>query len=93
VQVRCIDPEPLPGVANIGNRPTLAGDDRLLLEVHLLDQQRDLYGRHVEVDFLERIRDEHKFESFDALREQIARDVNRAREIHRLDAIAHPATA
>jgi riboflavin kinase/FMN adenylyltransferase len=93
VQVHCIDPEPLPGVANIGNRPTLAGDDRFLLEVHLLDQQRELYGRHVEVDFIERIRDEHKFESFEALREQIARDVIRAREIHRLDAIAHPVSA
>ena len=93
VQVHCLDARPLPGVANIGNRPTLAGDDRFLLEVHLLDYEGDFYGRHVEVDFIERIRDEHKFDSFDALREQIARDVLRAREIHSLDAAARPVSA
>jgi riboflavin kinase/FMN adenylyltransferase len=93
VQVHCIEPQPLPGVANIGNRPTLAGDDRFLLEVHLLDADGDFYGRHVEVDFIERIRDEHKFDSFDALREQIARDVLRAREIHGRDVEARPASA
>jgi riboflavin kinase/FMN adenylyltransferase len=71
----------LPGVANIGNRPTLAGDDRLLLEVHLFDYEADLYGRHVEVDFIEHIRDEHKFDSFDALRAQIQRDAEQARRI------------
>ena len=79
----------MPGIANIGNRPTLEGDDRFLLEVHLFDYDRDVYGRHVEVDFVERIREERKFESFDALREQIQRDVQRARQIHRLDAVAH----
>lgn len=77
----------LPGVANIGNRPTLEGDDRFLLEVHLFDFAEEVYGRHVEVDFVERIRDEHKFESFDALRAQIQRDVQRAREILRTDAV------
>ena len=89
VQVRGLSDEPLPGVANIGNRPTLAGDNRFLLEVHLFDFADEVYGRQVEVDFVERIRDEHKFESFDALREQIRRDVQRAREIHRLDALEH----
>ena len=87
VQVIGLGHEPLPGVANIGNRPTLQGDDRFLLEVHLFDFADDVYGRHVEVDFVERIRDEHKFDSFDALREQIQRDVQRAREIHSLDAL------
>jgi riboflavin kinase/FMN adenylyltransferase len=89
VQVYCLEDQPLPGIANIGNRPTLEGDDRFLLEVHLFDYDRDVYGRHVEVDFVERIREERKFESFDALREQIQRDVQRARQIHRLDAVAH----
>ena len=92
VQVYCLGQRPLPGVANIGNRPTLEGDDRFLLEVHLFDYAADVYGRHVEVDFVERIRDERKFESFDALREQIQRDAQRAREIHRLDVIAHGET-
>ncbi|MDJ0738207.1 MAG: bifunctional riboflavin kinase/FAD synthetase [Gammaproteobacteria bacterium] len=89
VLVYCLDDRPLPGVANIGSRPTLDGDDRLLLEVHLFDYDADVYGRHVEVDFVARIRDEHKFESFDALRAQIGRDVERAREIHRIDRVAH----
>ena len=85
VQVLGVAEQPLPGVANIGNRPTLAGDERLLLEVHLFDYAGDLYGRHVEVDFVEFIREERRFESFDALRAQIERDARRAREIHRLD--------
>lgn len=85
VRVHCLCDQPLPGVANIGNRPTLAGDDRFLLEVHLFDYAQDVYGRHVEVDFVERIRDEQKFESFDALREQILRDTQRAREMHGLN--------
>ena len=85
VSVHGVRPTPMPGVANVGNRPTLAGDDRLLLEVHLFDYEGELYGRHVEVDFVQRIRDEHRFESFDALRAQIARDVAGARVIHGLD--------
>jgi riboflavin kinase/FMN adenylyltransferase len=89
VQVLGLADRPLPGVANIGNRPTLAGDDRFLLEVHLFDFAGEVYGRHVEVDFVEYIREERRFESFEALREQIGRDAERAREIHRLDARAH----
>jgi riboflavin kinase/FMN adenylyltransferase len=89
VQVLGLADRPLPGVANIGNRPTLAGDDRFLLEVHLFDFADEVYGRHVEVDFVEYIREERRFESFEALREQIGRDAKRAREIHRLDARAH----
>jgi riboflavin kinase/FMN adenylyltransferase len=85
VQVLGVAERPQPGVANIGNRPTVAGDNRLLLEVHLFDFDGDLYGRHVEVDFVEYIREERRFESFEALREQIERDARRAREIHRLD--------
>ncbi|MCB1722366.1 MAG: bifunctional riboflavin kinase/FAD synthetase [Chromatiaceae bacterium] len=89
VQVFCLDIEPLPGVANIGSRPTLTGDERVLLEVHLFDFDADVYGRHVEVDFVEHIRDERRFDSFELLREQIGRDVQRARRIHGLDAVAH----
>ncbi len=81
VRVTGLTSDPLPGVANIGNRPTLEGDNRFLLEVHLFDFDEDAYGRQVEVEFIERIRDEHKFESFEALREQIARDVECARAI------------
>lgn len=72
---------PHPGVANIGVRPTLAGDQRYLLEVHLFDFQRDVYGAHVSVEFVRKLRDEVRFENFEALRRQILRDTSAAREI------------
>lgn len=81
VQVMGLAGQPLPGVANIGNRPTVAGDDRFLLEVHLFDFDQQVYGRHVEVRFIARIRDEKKFDSFDQLRQQIQMDAVRARDI------------
>ena len=68
-----------PGVANIGVRPTVGGTERRL-EVHLLGFSGDLYGRHAEVEFFSRLRGERRFESLDALRTQIARDVQAARE-------------
>ena len=52
---------------------------KTLLEVHLFDYEGDAYGKRVCVDFCARIREEHKFESFDALREQIARDIVQAK--------------
>ena len=52
------------GVANLGVRPTIAGTPKLLLEVHLLNFNEDIYGQHVQVTFLEKIRDEMKFENF-----------------------------
>ena len=70
--------EPLPGIANVGTRPTVDGT-RSLLEVHLFDFDADIYGCHVQVEFLHKIRDEHHFESFAALQQQIARDVEQAR--------------
>ena len=81
VQVDGLEDGPLNGVANIGNRPTLQGDDRFVLEVHLFDFDREVYGQQVSVHFIERIRDERKFPSFDELREQILRDAAQAREI------------
>jgi riboflavin kinase/FMN adenylyltransferase len=67
--------QPLPGAANIGVRPTLDHGDQPVLEVHLLDFDRDLYGAHVDVNFLHKLRDEAKFDSLDQLKAQIARDV------------------
>ena len=69
----------LPGVANIGVRPTVGGTERRL-EVHLLGFSGDLYGRYAEVEFFSRLREERRFESVDALRTQIALDVQSARE-------------
>ena len=78
VQVDGLDGVPLNGVANVGNRPTLQGDDRFLLEVHLFGFDRQVYGRQVTVRFIERIRDEKKFDSFDELRVQILHDAAEA---------------
>lgn len=70
----------LHGVANLGVRPTIAGVPKLHLEVHLLDFSGDLYGQHVHVQFCHKIRDEMKFESLEALKNQIARDTEVARD-------------
>jgi len=66
------------GIANVGQRPTVGGT-RTLLEVHLFDFEGDIYGAYVDVTFLQKIRDEHRFESFEALKAQIARDVEQAK--------------
>jgi riboflavin kinase/FMN adenylyltransferase len=79
VQLTGIDEQPLPGVANVGNRPTVDGT-RSLLEVHLFDFDREIYGRHVQVGFLKKLRAERKFASFDKLKEQILLDAGHARE-------------
>jgi riboflavin kinase/FMN adenylyltransferase len=67
-----------PGVANFGLRPTVDGSAPTL-EVHLLDFDGDLYHRHLTVAFLDYIRPEQKFASLDALRQQIAKDCQTAR--------------
>ena len=67
-------------VVNLGSRPTFKEGERLL-EVHLLDVTADLYGRTLDVDFVERLRDTQRFESVDALRAQIARDAEAARTV------------
>ncbi len=73
----------LNSVANLGVRPTIkggiAGIPKLLLEVHILDFNSDLYGRHVHVEFMYKIREEMKFDNLDALKAQIAADIVVAR--------------
>lgn len=69
----------LPSVANLGIRPTIEGVPKLMLEVHVLDFSADLYGQHVLVEFLHKIRDEIKFDSLNALKTQIGKDVAVAR--------------
>jgi riboflavin kinase/FMN adenylyltransferase len=68
----------LPGVANLGTRPTVGGVEPLL-EAHLLDFDGDLYGRELEVQFVARLRDERKFDSMDAMVLQMRRDAADAR--------------
>ncbi|MBV8043801.1 bifunctional riboflavin kinase/FAD synthetase [Pluralibacter sp.] len=79
VEVTGLGDTPLPGVANIGTRPTVAGV-RQQLEVHLLDVVMDLYGRHIDVILRKKIRNEQRFASLDELKAQIARDELTARE-------------
>ncbi|MFU0966193.1 bifunctional riboflavin kinase/FAD synthetase [Kluyvera ascorbata] len=79
VEVMGLGDKPLPGVANIGTRPTVAGV-RQQLEVHLLDVVMDLYGRHIDVVLRKKIRNEQRFASLDELKAQIARDELTARE-------------
>jgi riboflavin kinase/FMN adenylyltransferase len=70
----------LPGVLNIGIRPTFDAGARSV-ELHLLDWSGDLYGQRVGISFRRRLRDERKFESVDALVQQIGRDIALARAL------------
>lgn len=67
------------GVANIGMRPSVAGDGRAHLEVHLLDFAGDLYGRRLSVVFHQKLRDEQRFASLEALKAAIDADIANAR--------------
>ncbi|SNC58568.1 bifunctional riboflavin kinase/FAD synthetase [Sodalis endosymbiont of Henestaris halophilus] len=75
----CLASQPLPGVANIGTRPTVDGL-RQRLEVHLMDVVINLYGSHIEVVIREKLRNEKRFKSLDDLKRQIANDVMHARD-------------
>ena len=79
VRVAGLGTESRNGVANIGTRPTVKGDSRYLLEVYLFDFDRSIYGEHIEVEFCRKLRDEKRFDSFDELKQQIARDTRSAR--------------
>jgi riboflavin kinase/FMN adenylyltransferase len=81
VQVSVGDGQALPGVANLGLRPTIAPGGGLapLLEVHLLDFTDNLYDAHLHVAFLKKLRDEMKFADLASLKQQIARDALAAR--------------
>lgn len=78
VEMFGLEREPIMGVANVGTRPTVDGV-RSLLEVHLFDFDEVIYGRHVAVDFVHKLREEKRFETFAALKEQINKDAFKAR--------------
>lgn len=81
VQARLPNGSDLPAVANLGMRPTVGGETRTL-EVHLFDFSGDLYGQPLEIRFRHHLRPEIQFPSFEALRVQIQRDAQQAREFH-----------
>src|SRR5262245_17286995 len=72
---------PRDGVASLGVRPTVHVDGRPVLEVHLFDFAGDLYGAHLRVEFLAKIRDEERYADLDTLKAQIARDCDAARAL------------
>lgn len=72
---------PLPGVASLGTRPAVGDDEHFLLEAHIFDYAGNLYGQHLEVQFVERLRGVENFDSLDALIVQMDKDSIRAREI------------
>ena len=69
------------GIANFGERPTVDGK-KLLLEVHLFDFDRNIYGNHLTVEFLTFIRSEKKFDNFNLLVDQITKDIETAKNYH-----------
>ena len=74
------DSEVYQGVANIGYSPTF-DDNIFTVEVHLLDFKKNIYGKNIRVNFIQRLRDEIKFQSVDALAAQIRQDIDKARQI------------
>jgi len=79
VSVKGADEHTYLGVANLGTRPVFE-ETMLLLEAHLFDFNKDIYGKHISVEFFKRLRDEKKFTSIDELVEQIATDSRAARD-------------
>ena len=76
-----VDGQAMAAVTNIGRRPTFGETDRDIVETHLLDTTRELYGKPLRLAFLQRLRDERPFADVDALREQIDADIRQARRL------------
>jgi len=79
VEVRGLGDRPLEGVASLGVRPTVKAGGAPVLEVNLFDFAREIYGRHLQVRFLHKLRDEEKYADLETLKRQIARDADHAR--------------
>ncbi|MEQ8231733.1 MAG: riboflavin biosynthesis protein RibF, partial [Gammaproteobacteria bacterium] len=79
VRVHGLGPAPRIGVGYVGDRPIIE-DPRYVLEVHIFDYDEDCYGRHISVQFCDKIRDDIAFDSFAAMAEQIKRDCQVARD-------------
>jgi riboflavin kinase/FMN adenylyltransferase len=74
-----IDGSKLDSITNIGYRPTF-GSSKLLIETHIFDFNSDIYGKRLRLEFIERIRDEKRFESVDALVGEIGKDVEKVKD-------------
>ncbi len=81
VKVHGVGKLPIPGVASIGLRPSVDSQGRWLLEVHVFDFARDVYGNLVSIEFVKKLREEHKYDTLDALAAAIRRDADEARAV------------
>jgi riboflavin kinase/FMN adenylyltransferase len=93
VELAGVGPARLRGVASLGVRPTIRAGGRPVLEVHVFDWNASLYGRHVRVDFMRKLRDEEKYVDLDTLTRQIALDVEHAKDYFRARDAAAPRKA
>lgn len=84
VQVLGLKEYPLPGVANVGERPTIDGAGSTLLEVYLLNFSQEAYGKYVSVQFLKKVRPEARFSSLTELKHAISNDVKVAKNYFKL---------
>jgi riboflavin kinase/FMN adenylyltransferase len=80
VKVECLE-SIFFGIINIGQNPTISDNDKLKIEIHILDFDENLYGKKIKLHFLSHIRNEQKFENLDQLINQINRDERTARNI------------
>lgn len=78
--VHGVGEQPIASVSSVGTRPTVHGREPLL-EAHLFDFDGDLYGKKIRVEFIEKLRDEVKFDGLDALVIQMNQDAEQARAI------------
>jgi len=76
-----IDGKEIQGIANVGTRPTVDGGKKVILETHLFNFNEEIYGQYVEVHFKQKIRDEIRFQSLDALKAQIEKDIVKVKQI------------
>jgi riboflavin kinase/FMN adenylyltransferase len=83
VEVHGLGSHALTGAASLGVRPTVKSVPKPCLEVHLLDFSADIYGTHLQVDFLHKLRDEEKYADVETLKQAIAQDVANTREYFR----------
>jgi riboflavin kinase/FMN adenylyltransferase len=74
-------------ITNIGHRPTLGAEKEVTVETHIMDFDREIYGEKIRVRFLHRLRGEMRFESVEALRNQIDRDYRRAARFFQADSV------
>ena len=77
VEVFGLHHEPVAGVASVGTRPTVDGQ-HMLLEIHLFEFNREIYGHYININFLHKLRDEQRFASLDEMKVHIQRDIDAA---------------